>query len=254
MDVLVVGAGTMGRWFARVVDAEVFVTDVDPETAARTAAAVGARTAPLEGDGDAGYDAVCVAVPISAGPESIATQAPRAERAVLDVTGVMEPAVEAMCEHAPDKERVSLHPLFSPENAPGTVAVVADAPGPVTDDVLDSILEGGNTLFETTPETHDTAMETVQARAHAAVLAFGLAAEEVPQEFHTAVSGPLAELVEQVTTGNPGVYAEIQAAFDGADDVAEAARRVADADEETFRALYRDAAGSVSDDPDGQRP
>jgi prephenate dehydrogenase len=37
------------------------------------------------------------------------------------------------------------------------------------------------------------------------------------------------------------VYAEIQATFEGADEVADAARRIADADPETFAALYEEA-------------
>lgn len=248
MDVLVVGAGTMGRWFARAVDAAVAFADADPAVAERAAAAVGGRAVPL--DGDERFDAVCVAVPISAVADAVAAQAPRAERALLDVTGVMDPAVAAMREHAPDRERVSFHPLFAPENAPGNVAVVADAPGPATDAVRGALTERGNHLFETTPAEHDRAMETVQARAHAAVLAFGLAAEEVPEQFHTPVSGPLCELVEQVTGATPGVYAEIQAAFDGAEDVAEAARRIADADREAFEALYREAAEGSDDHPE----
>lgn len=250
MDVLVVGAGRMGRWFARAVtssadiaaddDVDVAFADVDPPAAWSAASSVGGRA--VEVDGDEQFDVVCVAVPISAVGDAIDAQAPRAEHALLDVTGVMQPAVEAMRERAPDRERVSLHPLFAPENAPGNVAVVADAPGPVTDAIRASLVERDNHLFETTPARHDRAMETVQARAHAAVLAYGLAAEEVPPEFHTAVSGPLQELVDRVTGTDPGVYAEIQEAFDGADDVAEAARRVADADYETFEALYRDVA------------
>lgn len=274
MDVLVVGAGTMGRWFARTVGAEgegdrkdngkgkgervaegqgetegqeeaefdVAFADVDPAVAERAAGTVGGRAVDL--DGDERFEAVCVAVPISAAETAVATQVPRATEAILDVTGIMSPVVEAMGEYAPDLERVSLHPLFAPENGPGNVAVVADAPGPVSDEVRDALVAGGNHLFETTPATHDRAMETVQARAHAAVLAFGLAAEAVPEEFQTAVSGPLRELVDQVTGPNPGVYAEIQGAFDGADDVAEAARRIADADREAFEALYREAATS----------
>jgi prephenate dehydrogenase len=48
------------------------------------------------------------------------------------------------------------------------------------------------------------------------------------------------DLVEQVSGGEPRVYADIQAAFDGADDVADAARQLADADAETFVDLYEE--------------
>jgi prephenate dehydrogenase len=41
------------------------------------------------------------------------------------------------------------------------------------------------------------------------------------------------------------VYREIQTTFDGAERVADAATRLAAADDETFDALYREASGSV---------
>ncbi|MEF8907294.1 MAG: prephenate dehydrogenase/arogenate dehydrogenase family protein [Haloarculaceae archaeon] len=242
MNALVVGAGEMGRWLADVLgDAgfEVAVADADPDVAAAAADALDVRAAPVEGDER--FDLVCVAVPIPAAVGALAAAAPRADRALLDVTGTMADPVAAMREHAPDRERVSLHPLFAADAEPGNVAVVPDATGPVTDTVRETLAERDNHLFETTPEEHDRAMETVQARVHAAVLAYGLAAEEVPEEFHTPVSAGLAELVERVTDGDPGVYADIQAAFGGAADVAEAARRVAEADRETFQQLYEDA-------------
>ncbi len=242
MNALVVGAGEMGRWLADVLgDAgfEVAVADADPDVAAAAADALDVRATPVEGDER--FDLVCVAVPIPAAVGALAAAAPRADRALLDVTGTMADPVAAMREHAPDRERVSLHPLFAADAEPGNVAVVPDATGPVTDTVRETLAERDNHLFETTPEEHDRAMETVQARVHAAVLAYGLAAEEVPEEFHTPVSAGLAELVERVTDGDPGVYADIQAAFGGAADVAEAARRVAEADRETFQQLYEDA-------------
>ena len=242
MNGLVVGAGEMGAWLADVLgDAgfEVAVADADPAAAREFAAGrEGVRAVPL--DGEEGFDLVCVAVPIPAAEDAIASAAGRAERALLDVTGTMAGPVAAMREHAPDRERVSLHPLFAPDAEPGNVAVVADAAGPVTDAVREALDARGNEAFETTPEEHDRAMETVQARVHAAVLAYGLAAEEVPEEFHTPVSAGLSDLVERVTGGDGRVYADIQAAFDGAEDVAAAAREVAEADRESFRRLYED--------------
>jgi prephenate dehydrogenase len=49
--------------------------------------------------------------------------------------------------------------------------------------------------------------------------------------------------VATVTAGSPRVYRDIQRAFDGADDVAAAARRVAESDDESFVRLYREAGG-----------
>lgn len=241
MGLLIVGAGAMGRWVAAAAgDAfgEVAFADVDREVAAVAAASRG-RVVPLEGEER--FEAVCFAVPISVARSAIAAQAPRAERAVFDVTGTMTEPIDAMSEHASDRERASFHPLFAPEHAPGTVAVAVDAPGPVTDRVREALSARGNDLFETTPEEHDVAMETVQARAHAAILAFALAAEDVPEALHTPVSAALADLAARVTDGTSGTYAEIQTAFDGAEDVAAAADRIADADSDGFVRLYREA-------------
>lgn len=255
MDVLVVGAGAMGRWFARAVAdwvEEIAFADVDPAAAERavrgvdkaeevTRSGASVRTTPV--DGDERFDAVCLAVPMPAVEDAVARHAGRAERALLDLTGAMAEPVAAMAAHASDRERVSFHPLFAPENEPGNVAVVADEPGPITDRFREALAARGNQVFETTPEEHDVAMETVQASAHAAILAYALAgATDVREEFHTPVSAGLSDLAAQVTAGSPGVYAEIQVAFDGAEKVAAAAERIATADPETFAELY-DRAG-----------
>jgi prephenate dehydrogenase len=243
MNLLIVGAGAMGRWVADTVDADVAFLDRDADTAETAAEAVDGRVVPV--DTEERFDAVCLAVPMSAVIDTIELYAPLAKRAVFDITGVMAAPVAAMREHAPDRERVSFHPLFAPRNAPGNVAVVADESGPVTDAVREDMTATDNHVFETTIEEHDEAMETVQAGAHTAVLAYALAAGDVREEFATPVSAGLRDLVETVTDGSPTVYAEIQSIFDGADDVAAAAAQIAAADDDEFERLYRDAARHV---------
>jgi prephenate dehydrogenase len=244
MDALVVGAGEMGTWLARSLrdhhpDASLAFADRDSDRARAAADAVGGRALSTT---DERFDLVAIAVPIPAVDDAVAEWADSAERAMVDVSGVMEPAIAAMAAAVPDCERVSFHPLFAADKAPGNVAVVADAPGPVTDEVRATLSAAGNDCFETTAREHDRAMETVQVRAHAAVLAFGLAADDVPEQFQTPVSGALLDVLDRVTGSDPRVYADIQSAFDGADDVAEAARDIADADAEQFAELYRTAA------------
>lgn len=239
MNVLVVGAGAMGRWFAESIDCDLVFADADPAVAEDAARELGGRAVAL--DTEDSFDAVCFAVPMPAVGDAIEEHAPKAERALLDVSGVMADSVGAMAEHAPDRERTSLHPLFGPGNAPGNVAVVADETGPVTDDLLADIESRGNALVETTPEEHDDAMATVQSGAHAAVLAFALAADPVPDGLRTPVYDDLADLATQVTDGDPRIYADIQATFNGAEGVATAARRLADADPVEFERLYREA-------------
>jgi prephenate dehydrogenase len=239
MKLLVVGAGAVGRWFAASVHPTVDdIAFVDVDRAAAEAAAAAVDGEAVDPGVERTFDLVCVAVPLPDGPGVIEAYADRVGRAVCDVTGSMTGPVAAMREHCPDAERLSMHPLFAPANAPGTVAVVADAEGSVTDAVRAALSANDYRLVATEPGEHDEAMETVQARAHAAVLAFGLAAEEVPEKFQTPVSAALFDLVSEVTDGEARVYADIQTAFDGAEDVAAAARAIAAADGDAFEDLY----------------
>ncbi|PSQ57371.1 prephenate dehydrogenase [Halobacteriales archaeon SW_8_68_21] len=248
MDVLVVGAGEIGRWVADTVSADdapidvsVAFADRDPAVAEDAAAERDART--VDADADTVHDVVCLAVPMSAVPAGVTAYAPRAERAIVDISGEMTEAVAAMREHAPDLERASYHPLFAPPRVPGNVAVVVDEAGPTVESLSAAVEAGGNDVFETTAGEHDAAMRSVQTGAHAAVLAWRLAADPVREEFHTPVSAALDEVADTVTEGSPAVYAEIQRAFDGADDVADAAAEIAAADDEAFAALYERARG-----------
>jgi len=270
VQVLILGAGAMGRWFGRTLRDHADPTpslgfaDTDAAAARTAAGAVGGRA--IDPGGDDRFDVVALAVPIPAVETALAAQAHRAKRAVCDVVGVMEPAVSAAREHAPDRERASYHPLFSPTNAPGNVAVVRDRDGELTGWVDGALRSAGNRLVETTPEPHDRAMGTVQARAHAAILSFALAAEDVPAEFATPVFEGLSNLVDTVGGGDPRVYADVQTAFPGAEDVAAAAEQIARADREEFERLYREAGvrtrpwtgtgtgtDSVDDGPDERR-
>ncbi|ERH10699.1 MAG: prephenate dehydrogenase [halophilic archaeon J07HX64] len=247
METLVVGAGAMGRWTGRVVadalDAELSFLDRDPATARDAAAAVGGRAVESPANTDSGrFALVCIAVPVPAAATAIERYGPHAHEAVVDVTGAMADPVAAMTELT-DRERASLHPLFAPDSEPGNVPVVVEQRGPTVEGLLTALEERGNRVFETTPAAHDRAMETVQARTHTAVLAFALAAEPVPERFHTPVSAELAALADRVTAGDSQVYGDIQTAFDGAAEVAAAARRIADVDasDDGFEQLYQEA-------------
>ncbi|MFW6435202.1 MAG: prephenate dehydrogenase/arogenate dehydrogenase family protein [Halovenus sp.] len=254
METLVVGAGAMGRWFGTVLQescpesAHISFCDTDRATAVAAAVAVGGEAVTPDSAGEA--DLVCIAVPIPAAPDAIEKFAAYAEQAIVDLTGTMERPLAAMRSGAPGCERASLHPLFAPENEPGNVPTVVDEGGPTVEAVLTALRKRGNDVFETTAERHDELMETVQARTHTAVLAFALASEPVPEEYHTPISSGLAELADQVIDGEARVYADIQAAFDGADDIADAAAEIAAADREAFEQLYEQAqaARTAGDD------
>ncbi|WP_336038097.1 prephenate dehydrogenase dimerization domain-containing protein [Halobacterium yunchengense] len=241
MDVLVVGAGAVGRWFASLADAPVSFADVEEARAEAAAAEHDGRARAVPLDGEESFGLVAVAVPMSAAADAIAAHAERAERAVVDFTGEMRGPLAAMASAAPARERASFHPLFAPEHAPGRVAVSESTAGPAVERVREWLDAAGNTLVDVAPADHDDAMATIQGRAHAAVLAFALAADDVPDELATPVYEDLAALVARVTGGNPRVYADIQDAFGGTEELAAAARRLADADREAFLEAYEDA-------------
>jgi len=243
MKLLVVGAGEMGRWVADTVDADVAFCDADSSVAADAAAARQARRVPPATDES--FDVVCLAVPMSAISAAVETYAPCATEAIFDVSGVMADPLASMADYAPDLERASFHPLFAPPRVPGNVAVVTANDGPRLRAIRQAMDDAGNTVFETTPDEHDEAMETVQASAHTAVLAYALAAKSVRDEFSTPVSAQLESVAATVTEGDPGVYSEIQSTFDGAESVAEAAERIAAADDETFVDLYDQAKANM---------
>ncbi len=241
MDALIVGAGAMGRWFAHRLDWPVAFADVDRSAAEEAAAAVGDRGRAVSLDNENRFGLVVVAVPMCAATAAIHEHASRVDTAVIDLTGSMTEPLEAMAAAAPEAERASFHPLFAPEHAPGRVAISVGDAGSTVDRIRDRLEAAGNTLVEIDPAVHDEAMVTIQGRAHAAVLAFGLAAEEVPPELATPVFEQLQAVRERVTDGTPGVYADIQEMFDGARDIEAAARRVADAEATDFEGLYDDA-------------
>ncbi|WP_096388905.1 NAD(P)-binding domain-containing protein [Halopenitus persicus] len=251
MELLVVGAGEMGRWIAdtvasadAVTDPAISFTDLDADRARDAAAGREARALEASTAMADRFEVVCLAVPISAVADAVAAYADVADGAMIDVSGAMEAPIAAMRDQLdPDVERASLHPLFAPPRVPGNVAAVVDRDGPHVTAVIEAIEAGGNDVFETTAAEHDEAMETVQAGAHAAILAWRLAGADVRDEFHTPVSAGLDDLANTVTEGAPDVYAEIQRAFDGAEGVADAAAAIAEADPETFADLYERARG-----------
>lgn len=254
MNLLVVGAGEMGRWVAETLASTVeSVAFADAERSAATAAAesldtVESRAVALETSDT--FDVVALAVPMPAISGAVRQHAPNATGALVDVTGVMETPLAAMERHAVS-EYASFHPLFAPPRAPGRIAYVPGETGATVERVRSAFADAGNDVFETTAEEHDEAMESVQAGAHAAVLAYATATADVDDRFETPISSTLEELAETVTAGDPRVYADIQATFDGADALAAAAEEIAAADGEQFRDVFETARQRVTDGETG---
>ncbi len=246
METLVVGAGEMGRWVGRLVSGSVAFADTDRAVAERAADAVGGRVVPLETD--TGFELVVIAVPIPAVAGTIRQHAPKATGAIVDVSGTMATPMETYAEYAVS-EYASFHPLFAPPREPGQIAYVAGDAGATVGRLRSAFDDAGNEVFETTVEEHDTAMESVQGGAHAAVLAYALATETTPDAFATPVSRQLEQVARTVTSGEARVYNDIKTEFDGPRQLAEAADRLAKADGDRFRELFMTARERVGADP-----
>ncbi len=241
MRVAIIGAGSMGSWFAELVDGwlEPIIVDVNEQRAIELATHVGCDHATI-GDLES-VPVICTAVPIPATVDVLEQVAPISTTAVIDLSGTMTAPIATMREHSPSCERISIHALFAPDNEPGNVAAVIEEPNVVWETLRTRLESRDNRVFKTDARTHDQAMETVQAKVHAAIIAYALAADPVDDRFHTPISAELADLAEAVLSGSARVYADIQEAFDGADDLARAANDLAEADPDRFEALYREA-------------
>lgn len=244
MQVAIIGAGAMGTWFAEVTAGwlDPMFVDPDEDRAVAVANRFDAQSGTLEEHGS--IDVVCTAVPLRKTERILKEYAPYAERAVIDLSGEMRTPLDAMRTAVPDCERLSLHALFAPDHAPGNIAVVGEETGVIYERLRERLASRDNRVFETTAEAHDRAMETVQAKVHAAVMAYAMTAKPIDERFHTPISAELSDLAARMLAGSPRVYADIQATFGGAEDLAEAANAIATADRDAFEELYRETAGT----------
>jgi len=115
-------------------------------------------------------------------------------------------------------EYLSLHPMFAPHwgFSGFAVAAITIRDGSSTARFLEMIQSWGSTVVRLSAEEHDRAAAVLQGGAHAAVLAFARAtilsgvAPETLAAMSTAVSGPIFELVQRITAGDPATYHSIQ--------------------------------------------
>jgi 4-amino-4-deoxyprephenate dehydrogenase len=230
------GSGAVGGLFARRLaesGARVTVVDLappgDPGPGSGPGAAEG-RAGFLRGDltdlSDevraefARADAVLLAV-----PEQIALDSVKQVCALLgpgtllvDTLSVKGPLVAAVRAVAPDREMVSLNPMFAPslgfEGRPVAAVVVHD--GDRARQLLDLVGSWGGRVVQVSEHTHDRLAAATQALPHAAVLALGLALPELgidivelasiaPPPFTTMLA-----LLARIASGSPEVYWDIQ--------------------------------------------
>jgi prephenate dehydrogenase len=137
---------------------------------------------------------------------------------LVDTLSVKTGIVAALAAHAADREAVSLNPLFAP--ALGfdgrAVAAVVVRDGPRARALLYAVARRGGRVAEVGADEHDRIAAVTQALTHAAVLAFGLALDElgVAVEDLGALATPphvtLLALLARIASGGPETYWDVQ--------------------------------------------
>jgi prephenate dehydrogenase len=139
---------------------------------------------------------------------------------LLDTLSVKTGIVAALAAHAAHLEAVSLNPMFAP--ALGfdgrAVAAVVVQDGPRARALLDAVGRRGGRVAEVGADEHDRVAAVTQALTHAAVLAFGLALDELGagvEDLGATAPPPhltLLALLARITSGGPETYWDVQAA------------------------------------------
>jgi prephenate dehydrogenase len=138
---------------------------------------------------------------------------------LVDTLSVKTDIVAALAAHAAHLEAVSLNPMFAPDlGLDGrAIAAVVVRDGPRARALLDAIGRRGGRVAELGADEHDRVAAVTQALTHAAVLAFGLALDEldVAVEELGAVATPphltLLALLARIASGGPDTYWNVQA-------------------------------------------
>jgi prephenate dehydrogenase len=138
---------------------------------------------------------------------------------LADTLSVKTAIVAALDAHAEHLEALSLNPMFAP--ALGfdgrAVAAVVVRDGPRARALLDAVTRRGGRVAQLGADEHDRVTAVTQALTHAAVLAFGLALDElgVAVEDLGAVATPphltLLALLARIASGEPETYWDVQA-------------------------------------------
>jgi prephenate dehydrogenase len=223
------GAGAVGGLLVdllRGAGADVFVVDV-----AAPSAEVAQMCAYARGDVCAmdarlvaemrRADIVVLAVPERVALAAVPALAPqlRPGGLLVDTLSVKTDIVAALAAHAAHLEVVSLNPMFAPDLgfAGRAVAAVVVRDGPRARALLDAIGRRGGRVAEVGADEHDRVAAVTQALTHAAVLAFGLALDElgVAVEDLGALATPphltLLALLARIASGGPETYWHVQA-------------------------------------------
>ncbi|USX53525.1 prephenate dehydrogenase dimerization domain-containing protein [Lentzea sp. HUAS12] len=265
------GSGAVGQMFtALLARSGVAVCVVDPSPPASTPPGVRWIGGDVRAPGEAvsaevsGADLLLLAVPEPVAVAAVPVLARLLPgRALLaDTLSVKERMANAVRDF-PDRQAVSLNPMFAPalgmRGRPVVSVVFRD--GPLVDDLLALVGASGGRVVRMDAARHDRLAATSQALTHATVLAFGHALRTLDADVEelVAVAPPphatLLALLARIASGEPEVYWDVQSGNPLAPDARDALARgvehvrdvVENGDGADFERLLRDAAEVLGD-------
>ena len=213
-------------------------------------------------------DIVLLAVPEDVAIAAVGPVARALEPGALlaDTLSVKHAVVAALKAEAGHVEALSLNPMFAPslgiDGRPVAAVIVND--GPRTGELLGLLRARGAHVVKLGAREHDELTAVTQALTHGAVLAFGIALEEL--DVDVAALGELAPpphltllaLLARIVSGQPETYRDVQAANPSAQRsraaLASAMRRLADVIDDggaaDFEALIAQLGARLG--PDGE--
>jgi prephenate dehydrogenase len=162
---------------------------------------------------------VIVSVPIGITGEVIEQVGPHMRKGslLMDLTSLKTESVKAMLQSSPS-EVIGLHPLFGPGVNAITGHTIVLCPARTEgwlDWVRDIFTKHEATIIETSPERHDELMALVQALNHLNSITMGMVLQEWGedladvQRFATPMFHTKLDIIREIFTNNPRLYAEI---------------------------------------------
>jgi prephenate dehydrogenase len=202
------GTGGMGRIFAALFRREGYRVHVSGRTSGLDIPAMAEAC-----------QVVIVSVPIGITVEIIEQIGAymNEDALLMDLTSLKTAPVRAMLRASP-AEVIGLHPLFGPNVASinGYTICICPARGKRWIAwVRDIFTKHGALLIETTPERHDEMMALVQALNHLNSITLGMILSEWGidleelRKFATPIFDRKLDIIKEIFTNNPRLYAEI---------------------------------------------
>jgi prephenate dehydrogenase len=219
------GTGGMGRIFADLFRQEGYMVHVSGRTRGPDMPAMAEIC-----------QVVVVSVPIGVTVEIIKQIGPhmKQDALLMDLTSLKAEPIKAMLQSS-SCEVIGLHPLFGPDvdNIAGCTVVLCPARTERWLDWTKGILtKHGAIVVETTPDRHDELMALVQVLNHVNSITMGMVLSEWGvdlaelQRFATPMFTAKLDIIKEIFTNNPRLYAEIIALNPHTNQIIEFYRRI----------------------------